>query len=146
MSFAMFANAESLTPFRDSRLGDINGTYSLQRTFDYGTSKWDIRINSGTATYSTSIVSWSTSQPPCDKMTGRYPCGTWQQIVMNSGHNGGTMILATGRVEGNKFTLIRTESTHMLDAGTMLCQVSSDGSSVSCSGDLNGNKNWIFTK
>lgn len=123
----------------------LDGAVFVKRlTFDYGTGEWEIRINPGGVTYSYDVIEWATSEPACEKIGMRRPCGTWRQILMNSGYSGGKSVIASGSREERKITLTRTVSTSMLEAGSMQCEVSSDAASVTCSGELLGGKTWIF--
>lgn len=125
----------------------LDGAVFVKRAaFDYGTAEWEIRINSGEATYSYDVIAWATSDPPCEKIGMRRPCGTWRQILMNSWYSGSRMDLASGQLAGRQFTLVRAFSSPGLEAGSMPCEVSSDGTSITCTGDLIDGKTFIFQR
>lgn len=125
----------------------LDGAVFVKRvTVDYGTAEWEIRINSGEATYSYDVIAWATSDPPCEKIGMRRPCGTWRQILMNSWYSGSRMDLASGRLAGRQFTLVRAVSSPGLEAGSMPCEVSSDGASITCSGELIDGKTFLFRR
>jgi opacity protein-like surface antigen len=125
----------------------VSGSFKRIKSFDYGTAEWEINIQGGETVYTYVVTDWATTDPPCENIGMRRPCGTWQQILMNSGYSGTKMTLGRGNVNSSgPFTIVCPPIQGMSNGGELKCEASSGGSEIYCSGSQSKNANWTFKR